>query len=142
LNLDNLLDTDLNNVSIDNVINEPTNNSRVSNPITLRSTARNSIVTYNALQKVFKSRFDEGRSHTSIGSFSDLSVKQPFLTDGRISYEKLLGKNTESFYNNNFYKNNTFNLINDLETNAELLNNAMFDLPFLKAYKSDASRYL
>jgi len=100
-------------LDFNNNLLEASNNTRLSNPVTLRKTAKNSIVTYNALQKVFRTRFDEGRSNTSIGHFSDLSVKQPFLTESRVSYENLLGKNTESFYNVSFYKNNTFSFLND-----------------------------
>ena len=36
---------------------------RLTNPLKLRSTAKNAIVTYNALQKVFHSRYDDGRSN-------------------------------------------------------------------------------
>jgi len=129
-------------LEFNNNLIEPSNNTRVANPVTLRKTAKNSIVTYNALQKVFRTRFDEGRSNTSIGHFSDLSVKQPFLTEGRVPYEKLLGKNTDSFYNISFYKSNTFSFLNDWDSSSTLLNSYMFDIPFLKSLKSDPSRYL
>jgi len=41
-----------------------TGSLRFSDPVALRSTAKNSMTTYNALQKVFRARFDEGRSFT------------------------------------------------------------------------------
>lgn len=41
-----------------------TGSLRFSDPISLRSTAKNSMTTYTALQKVFRARFDEGRSLT------------------------------------------------------------------------------
>jgi hypothetical protein len=69
----------------------------------LRSTARNSIVTYNAIQKVFKSRFDEGRSHARLQDFSNSYVTHPFITEARSPYEGLLGKNRESFFSVNNY---------------------------------------
>ena len=116
--------------------------SRFSNPITLRTTARNSIVTYNALQKVFKARFEDGRSNLKISHFSDLKTPQPFITDSRVPYEKLLGKNKESFYNTTFYKNNTFSVLNDFASYNSSLNYYFFDFPFLLALKSDSSRYL
>jgi hypothetical protein len=80
-------------------------NLNLSNTLTLRSNAKNSVVTYNALKNVFRARFDEGRSHTSLGAFSQLSVAQPFISDKSINYSQLLSKDTSSFYQNFFYKN-------------------------------------
>jgi len=85
--------------------------TRLLNPVKLRSTARNSIVTFNAIQKVFKSRFDEGRANARLQDLSNSYNSQPFLTEKRSSYEGLLAKNTENFFNVNFYntKLNTSN---------------------------------
>jgi hypothetical protein len=118
-----------------------TNSSRFTNPIVLRSTARNSIVTYNALQKVFKARYEDGRSNIKINHFADVRSNQPFLTDSRVSYEKLLGKNKESFYNTTFYKNNLFPVLNDLSSYNSSLNFYFFDFPFLLSLKSDPSHF-
>jgi hypothetical protein len=107
----------------------------------LRSTARNSIVTYNALQKVFKARFEDGRANTKITNFGNLGVSQPFITGGRLPYEKLLGKNKDNYYNTTFYKNNTFKVFNDLSANTNALNYYFFDFPFLMSAKSDPSRF-
>jgi hypothetical protein len=70
----------------------------------LRGSARSAIVTYNAIQKVFKSRFDEGRSHARLQDFSNSHVTHPFLTEKKTPYESLLGKNKDSFFNVNSYK--------------------------------------
>ena len=119
-------------------INQSTlDSARLSNPISLRSTAKNSIVTYNAYQKVFRTRFEEGRSNTRLTNFADLNVKQPFMTDGRISFEKLLGKNKEGFYNSTFYTNNSFKVLNDLADANNSLNFYFFDFPFLLSAISD-----
>ena len=77
---------------------------RVSNPMKLRSSARSAIVTYNAIQKVFKSRFDEGRSNARLQDFSNSYVSHPFLTEKKTPYESLLSKNKDSFFNVNSYK--------------------------------------
>jgi hypothetical protein len=116
--------------------------ARYSNPITLRSTARNSIVTFNALRKVFKARYEDGRSNIKITDFGNLATPQPFITSGRMPYEKLLGKNKSSFYNTTFYKNNTFKVFNDLAANTNALNYYFFDFPFLMSEKSDPSRFV
>jgi len=90
-----------------------TNDLRVSNPMKLRSSARNSIVTYNAIQKVFKSRFDEGRSNARLQDFSNSFVSHPFITESKSPYEGMLGKNKDSFFTVNNYKQYFTNNFND-----------------------------
>jgi hypothetical protein len=140
----NYLDSFTNeDINLNNTSNLTLNNElRLSNPIKLRSTAKSAIVTFNAIQKVFRSRLDEGRSNTRLQDFSNSFVKHPLLTDNRINYESLLGRNKE-----NFLQINTFNQV--LKTNLNTLylslntNNIYFmDLPFLMSMKSDPSRYL
>lgn len=75
----------------------------LTNSIKLRSTAKNSIVTYSAIQKVFKSRFDELRSNTSFNDITNSFAPYPFLTDPKSPYENILGKNKESFFNVSLY---------------------------------------
>lgn len=77
---------------------------RVTNSMKLRSSARSAIVTYNAIQKVFKSRFDEGRSNARLQDFSNSYVSHPFITEKKSPYESMLAKNTDSFFNVNNYK--------------------------------------
>jgi hypothetical protein len=76
----------------------------------LRTTAKNSIVTYNAIQKVFKSRFDDGRANMDFKYVNNSFVSYPFLTDQKSPYENILGKNKESFYNTNLYNYKMKNL--------------------------------
>jgi len=123
-----------NNLNLNQQLNDPI---RSSNYISLRSTAKNSIVTYNAYQKVFRTRFEEGRSNTGLLNFADINVKQPYMTDGRVSFEKLLGKNKESFFNSTFFTNNSFKIFNDLADCNNSLNFYFFDFPFLLSALSD-----
>lgn len=118
------------------------NTTRFTNPITLRSTARNSIVTYGALQKVFRSVLEENRSNLRLTTFSNLGINQPFISGDRVPFEKLLGKNKENFYNTNFYFNKKFNVFNDLASTNHLLNIYFFDFPFLLSLTSSVSRYM
>jgi hypothetical protein len=108
----------------------------------LRAPVKNSIVTYNAIQKVFKTRFDEGRSNAKLSDISNFFSKQPFVSAPRISYEELLGKNKENFFKINFYKNNFQKYFNNFYDSSNSLNFYFYDFPFLLALKSDASRYL
>jgi hypothetical protein len=135
------------NLLIDNVYNvdstlDVNSNLKLSNPFKLRSTVKNAMVTYNAIQKVFRSRFDEGPSNARLEDFSNSFVKHPYLTDSRINYESLLGKNKESFLKPNF-----FNQTHKLNYSSLLpifysTNIYFMDLPFLVSMKSDPSRYL
>jgi hypothetical protein len=125
------------NTSVDS-----TNTLKLSNPFKLRSTVKNAIVTYNAIQKVFRSRFDEGRSNARLEDFSNSFVKHPYITDSRINYESLLGKNKESFLQTNLYTQ-TQKLNYSFLSQIFFTNNIYFmDLPFLVSMKSDPSRYL
>jgi len=108
----------------------------------LRAPVKNSIVTYNAIQKVYKTRFDENRSNTKLNDFSNFYVKQPFISSQRVPYEKLLGKTKENFFKINFYKNSFHKYFNNFYDSSTSLNFYFYDFPFLLALKSDASRYL
>ena len=92
------------NISSDELDLNSSNSLRLSSPMKLRSTARNAVVTYNAIQKVFKSRFDEGRSNARLQDFSNSYVTHPFITESKSPYESMLGKNKESFFAVNNYK--------------------------------------
>jgi len=115
---------------------------RTTNFINHISTVKNAIVTQNAMQKVFKSRFDEGRAHTKLLDFANFENKHQFITTPSPSYEGLLSKNKESFFNINLYKMKFLNYDINYNSINSSLNFYCYDFPFLLAYKSDASRYL
>lgn len=117
------------------------NDLRLSNPATLRSSARNSIVNYNAFQKVFKPRLDESRAHVQGSSFADMSLKQPFLSDSKVPYTQLLGKNRDSFYETPLYFKATLANFNSTASLMEAINTPMYDFPFLLAKTSDTTRF-
>lgn len=114
----------------------------LTNPLKIRSSAKNSIVTYNAIQKVYKARFDDLRANINFPDFTNSFSSYPFLLETKTPYENLLKKHKESFYNSNFYKktfdNNYSNILNVFLS----LNTNFMDIPFLLSLKSDASRYL
>jgi hypothetical protein len=82
-NLSNL--DDFNFTALNDSNNDETQNLRISNPLTLRTTTRNSIVNFNALQKVFRARFEDGRSNATLNQFAHLSSTQPFLNTDRVA---------------------------------------------------------
>jgi len=88
--------------------NNTLKNLQISNLLVLRNSVKSSIVTFNALRKVFRARFDEGRSHTSLPLFAQMYTSQPFIKDMPINYTGLLSKDNNTFYQNMFYKNTNF----------------------------------
>jgi hypothetical protein len=114
---------------------------RLTNPPRLRTTVKNLIVTHGAIQKVYKSRFDEGRSNMNPTLLFSTYLLYPFLAEKRLNYETSLSKNKESFF-----QNNTLQLYRGPNRHYSSFNYpvefTLLDLPFLISLKSDASRYL
>ena len=63
------------------------------------------MVTYQAFQKVFKMRYEEGRAHVRLTDFADSAITQPYTTEQKIKYEKMLGKTRMQHYNTTFNVN-------------------------------------
>ena len=137
-NLDNFVDNNNTNYVDFNEVND----LRISNPLKLRSTAKSSIVTYSAIQKVFKSRYDEGRANARLQDISNSYPKHLFISEQKTPYESLLGKNKESFFNTNNYNHSLTLNFNDIFANWNTLNTYFTDLPFLISAQSDSSRFL
>jgi heme/copper-type cytochrome/quinol oxidase subunit 2 len=138
------LDENLSNLStVDNALLTNTSDTpRATNPLKLRSTAKNSIVTYNAIQKVFKSRFDEGRSNARLLDFSNSYNSYLFLTEPKANYENMLAKNTESFFNVSTFVKSFNTNFNEITQVLAALNSTYLDVPFLLSNTSDSARYL
>jgi hypothetical protein len=130
-----------NNFSSSQQINSEIN-TRFQDLLHLRLPTKNSITAYNALQKVFRARFDEGRSLAKLNDLSNSSQKQPLLASSRLPYEKLLGKNKFNFISYNFFEPK-FNFFDKYHfEHYGDTNTYFFDFPFLLGTKSDASKYV
>ena len=114
----------------------------MTNKIKLRAPAKNSIVTYNAIQKVYKSRFDDFRSNTNFSGFTKSYASYPFLIEEKSNFENMLSKNKETFFNVNSYNSFMFNNYSTFFNIKNANNTLFFGVPFLLSFKSDASRYL
>ena len=121
------------------VVRDP---SLTSDNLVLRGSARNSILSYNALQKVFRSRFEEGRANVSPLHYSETYVKKPNLSSTRPNVESMLGKNKHNHFAPLFYKTTKLNLFNELYSFNSSLNFQTFDFPFLLAETSDPAKFL
>lgn len=117
-------------------------NIQATNSLTLRSGVKNSMITFNALRKVFRARFDEGRSHTSLQLFSNSFLKQPFINDSLITYQDTLSKNLNIFYQNLLYKNSMFRSWDSKTGLHQGQNYAFFDIPFLLSESSDPQKFM
>jgi hypothetical protein len=108
----------------------------------LRYTARNAIISHNAMQKVFKSRLDEGRSHARLSDFSNSHVSHNFITAPKSGYESSLAKNKNSFFDVNLYSASSNPNFSYMVNIYNSLNSTLLDIPFLISAKSDPARYL
>jgi hypothetical protein len=133
LNTQNELDT----ISVND-----SNDIRVNNYIKLRSTAKSAIKTYTAIHKVFKFRFDEGRSNVHLNSFSNMSVTAPFISEKRTNYESLLGKNKETFFLPINYKTLLTKVYSNITPSINILNMYFANIPFLLSRLSDPSKFI
>lgn len=124
------------------IMTDDLKHTQASDALILRGGVKNSIVTFNALRKVFRARFDEGRSHTSLQLFSNSYLNQPFLNDSNITYQQLLSKNLNLFYKNLFYKNVQFKTFTNSDTFTVSQNYGFYDLPFLTSETSDAQKFM
>ena len=116
--------------------------TRLSNPLVIRSGVKNSIVTFNALRKVFRARFDEGRSHTGLQVFAQSYLSQPFINDDTVPYTQLLSKDKTSFFQSTSYLMNPVRNLG-LEIDFNLNQNYYFyDLPFLLSEGSDPQKFM
>jgi hypothetical protein len=113
----------------------------VTSPLNIRASVKDSIVNYNAFQKVFRSRLDESRSHVNLSNFKNLSTNQPFLNDISVPYTSMLGKNRISFYQTPLYKQELSPELHLLGTLYNQNNVQAFEFPFLDALQSDLIRY-
>lgn len=134
-----------NNITMDNMLNlENSNNGanfRISNPVYLRSSVRNSVVNSNAFQKVFKPRLDESRALVNSSSFANLAVNQPFLSDKTIPYLQLLGKNRTNFFSTPLYFSHVNTVLNTLHPLLVNTTSSFYDFPFLLSKTSDTMRF-
>lgn len=118
------------------------NRPRYANPITLRRSARTSMITFQAYQKVFKLRFDEGRSLVRLTDFANSTFKQPFTTGRRIRYDKTLGKNRSRYLNTSLNVTKLLPIFNNLSGLSNSMNYYFFDFPFLDGVTSDPTRHV
>ena len=114
---------------------------RVTTPATLRASVRNSIADYSAFRKVFKARLDEGRARVKTTPFADPSITRPFVSDAKVLYTRLLGKNRTCFFETPLHNTSPHVSLNQASVSTNALNVPMYDFPSLLARVSDSARF-
>ena len=115
--------------------------SKLTNTPVLQFSAKNLTVNQSAFQKVFRSRFDEGRANVNTLAFSPIENTQQFLTDFGVSYNKMLKKNQDYFYSNLLFSKNYHETSGALNSLVQAQKLPVYDFPFLLSNSSDVTRY-
>jgi hypothetical protein len=100
------------------------------------------MVTYQSYQKVFKMRYEEGRAHVRLDDFASSASTQPYTTEQRIKYEKMLGKTKLKFYNTNLNVNKLLPVFNANSHLSNSLNTYFYEFPFLEGLTNDPTRHV
>jgi hypothetical protein len=100
------------------------------------------MVTFQAYQKIFKLRYEEGRAHVRLTDFADSTSTQPFTTEQQVKYGKMLGKNKLRHFNTTLNTNKLLPIFNNLAGLSNSLNYYFFDFPFLDGLTNDPTRHI
>lgn len=117
-------------------------NSSTLDVLNIRPSVKDSIVNFNAFQKVFRSRLDEGRAHANTSHFSNLAQPQPFINDFGVPYVDLLGKNRTSSFASPIFMQSPLQNFNPMSAVYSLTATQMYEFPFMDALRSDLLRYI
>jgi hypothetical protein len=100
------------------------------------------MTTFQAYQKVFKLRYEEGRAHVRLTDFADSAYTQPFTTEQQVKYNQMLGKTKLRYFNTNYNVNRLLPVFNNLAGLTNSLNYYFFDFPFLDGVTNDPTRHV
>jgi hypothetical protein len=100
------------------------------------------MVTYQAFQKVFKMRYEEGRAHVRLTDFADSSNTQPYTTEQKIKYERMLGKNRMRHFNTIYNVNKLLPVFNNIAGLTNSMNFYFYEFPFLDGLTNDPTRHV
>jgi hypothetical protein len=115
---------------------------RVSVKTKILSNLAHSATGYNAIQKVYRTQFDESRSHVRLRDFSMSYQPLYKISEIKPHFTQLLKKNTDAMYQPVFAKAVVHGPLSNLYSFQSSLATQTFDFPFRLAIKSDPARYL
>lgn len=101
---------------------------------------KNINVTAQAMQKVFKTRFDELRSFTRPNDFSLVENPVPLISTSMLSLRSSMSKNATIFNKIPLYRYSVSSLLPS--TTPLMLNTPAYELPIMLGLKSDPGRHI
>jgi hypothetical protein len=105
-------------------------------------TIKNINNTYNAIQKIFRTKIDEMRSHIKLNDYYLSKHRVPFINSIKPNYKEIVGKDINNFVNTQLFKSNLYLPKNKYYFIENINNTYFYDYPFLLSVKSDAGRYI
>jgi len=114
--------------------------NRLYNTLKLRKPTRELIKSFKAFQKVYRARYDQNFSHSSVYDLSNTQLKYLFFSEKRIKYENMLGKNISSYYDSVPYKNSISTVSNLVSPLFNSTNTYFTSIPFLLSELSDSMK--
>jgi hypothetical protein len=99
------------------------------------------IQNYIAVQKVLKSKFDNGQSNANTSLFFMAATPKTFINADESPYRDLIFKNFEKYVNASADKTTTNFLVNETTPSNNKNNTYFSDLPFLVGEVSDSSKF-
>lgn len=128
------------NSSVNNSLSSFT---KAAQAINLRQSASEMISDYKSLQKVYKLRFDDLRSHVDVSRISSSFSKQLDLNSRQVKFDSVLNKSSVAYFKPIFFKLIRLeSVFYDKNLLLNLVNNYAYDFPFLVSLQSDQSRYI
>jgi heme/copper-type cytochrome/quinol oxidase subunit 2 len=103
---------------------------------------KNVKMAFNSIQKVFRVKLDEMRSHARLSEYSQTGNQAMFVATARPAVKSWGGKNALDFVAAQTFKSTIQWPKNNLFMLATANNTSMFDFPFTTGVVNDATRYI
>jgi hypothetical protein len=87
-------------------------------------------------------RYEEGRAHVRLTDFADSSITQPYTTEQKIKYERMLGKNKLRHFNTVYNSNKLLPVFNNIAGLVNSMNFYFYEFPFLDGLTNDPTRHV
>lgn len=102
----------------------------------------NSITGYDAIQKIYRTRYDEHRSNARVEDFAMAALPLHRLSTEKLAYNTYLAKNKINYFDSALIKSTPRKVLNEFYPLYSMVNSYTYDFPFNLAIKSDPARYI
>lgn len=115
---------------------------RIAASLKLLANLSHAATSYNAVQKVYRTQYDESRSHVRLRDFSMSYQPLYRISERRFNFLGSIKKNSDSFYQPIYLASHKHGPLSSIYAFQSVLDSQTFDFPFRLAIKSDPARYL